>query len=109
MGEGKWTVVAVAVALALGYWIGRIDAAPGWDDAGITVALLLVASGVLGLLVAPKRAWLVALAVGAWIPAFEVPHSGNYAALAALAFALAGAYAGAWARRVVGGTPSVTR
>ena len=87
---------AVAVGLALGY----IDSRPGWDDTGVMAFALLVAAFVLGAL-APRRPWAIALAVGIWIPLFGIIGGRNYGAALALAFALAGAYAGSLFRRVI--------
>ena len=60
-------VAVVLVALMLGALIALVDASPGWDDTGVSAAMSLAASGLLGA-IHPARAWLWALAVGAWIP-----------------------------------------
>ena len=60
-------VAVVLVTLMLGALIALVDASPGWDDTGVSAAMLLAASGLLGA-IHPARAWLLALAVGAWIP-----------------------------------------
>jgi hypothetical protein len=49
-------------AVAFGNLIGWIDSRPTWDDAGITVAMVLGAATVLGFAM-PDRPWLWALAV----------------------------------------------
>ena len=54
--------------------------------------------------VSPRHPWLWAVAVGLWIPVLTIvlrPESPNYAALLALVFALAGAYAGAATRKML--------
>ena len=38
--------IGLAIALAMGIVIGFVDSRPGWDDTGITVVSLLLASGV---------------------------------------------------------------
>lgn len=87
----------LATAFLVGATLTWIDTRPGWDDSGVTVALLLCASAALAFLSA-RRPWLLALAVGLWIPLVEVPRSQAYGALVALPLAFAGAYAG-WALR----------
>ena len=87
-------------ALACGAFLAWMDSSPGWDDTGITVGLVLVGAALFGA-IRPSRAWAAALAIGAWIPIVEIPGTHNFGALAALAFAFAGAYGGAFARRLV--------
>jgi hypothetical protein len=67
-------VAVVLVALMLGALIALVDASPGWDDTGVSAAMLLAASGLLGA-IHPARAWLWALAVGAWIPLLGIALS----------------------------------
>ncbi len=98
MDRREW--VALTCALALGALIGYIDSRPTWDDAGVTAGALVV-SGVLLGATARRRPWLIALAVGAWIPAYAILHGQNYGSLLVLAFAFAGAYAGTAIRRVL--------
>ncbi len=86
------------VALALGALIGWVDSRPGWDDTGITVGLIVLATGLLGL-AQPSAAWLWALAVGAWVPVIEIPAAGNPAALLALVVAFICAFGGALVRK----------
>jgi len=90
----------LVLALALGAAITWIDTRPTWDDTGVTAALVFAATALLGL-AGPSRAWVFALAVGAWIPAFGLVK-GNHATLLALVFAFAGAYSGVLARRLMG-------
>lgn len=91
----RWHLL-LAPALAVGLAIGFVDSSPHWDDTGITVGAVLITTGLLGAL-APRRAWLWALAVGIWIPTFNIAFHHGYASAAALVFAAAGAYAGAGA------------
>jgi uncharacterized membrane protein (DUF441 family) len=93
----KWNSRQTAVlilALVSGMMICWIDTRPAWDDTGITVGLILITSAILGT-IEPKRAWLTAIAVGLWLPLWNIVFSGTYASSVALLFAFAGAYAGA--------------
>ena len=54
----------------------------------------------------PERAWLWALAVGAWIPLLGITVHHNAGTLLALVIAFAGAYAGALGRKAVVGLAS---
>lgn len=89
------------VALALGALIAYVDSRPTWDDTAVTLAVLLAVSGAIGFL-APRRPWLIGLAVGVWIPLYEIPGGHGYAPLMALGVALVGAYGGAAIRTAVG-------
>ncbi len=60
-------VLLMLLALILGALISLMDSSPGWDDTGVSAAMVLTASGLLGAL-HPERAWVWALAVGSWIP-----------------------------------------
>jgi hypothetical protein len=91
--------ILLIVALAFGAAITWIDTRPTWDDTGITAAMILVSTATLGF-ANPPRAWLYALAVSVWIPAFGLVH-GNHTALIALGVGFIGAYAGAAARRLI--------
>ena len=91
---------ALAVAAAgIGLAIGYVDSRPTWDDTGITVSLILLASAVVAWL-SGRRPWLWALLVGAWVPIFEISGSGGAASLIALGVAAVGAVAGYLLRRV---------
>jgi hypothetical protein len=85
-------------AILAGCVIAWIDSRPGWDDAGLSAAMIFGVAALFGALLS-NRAWAVALAVGAWVPVIGIAHDANYGALLALLPAFAGAYAGAWARR----------
>jgi hypothetical protein len=87
----------------LGLAIALIDARPTWDDTGITAGVVLLTAFIVSAL-AGRRPWLFALLVGIWVPAITVVNGGDPVSLLALAFALAGAYAGyavsaLWRRR----------
>ncbi len=92
--------ILFAVAIALGVSIAYVDSRPSWDDTGISAGMVLITSGILGAL-GPRRPWLWALCVGAWIPLFGISRNLNYGSLIALVVAFAGAYAGMLVRRAV--------
>jgi hypothetical protein len=85
-------VLLVLLAAMLEALISMVDSTPGWDDMGVSTVMVLGASALMGAL-HPHRAWVCALAVGSWIPALSITLGHSYAPLAALAFALVGAYA----------------
>jgi hypothetical protein len=114
-GEGDETarhrvtsVGLVLVALALGLGIALVDARPGWDDTGVSAAMLFAACFVL-VVVSPQRPWLWTVAVGGWIPVLGIARhldAPNYGSLLALVFAVAGAYAGTGVRTLLAGARS---
>jgi hypothetical protein len=85
--------VLLPIALGLGLLIAYVDSRPNWDDAGLTALALLASSGLCGVL-APRRPWVWALAVGIWIPLVGIASARNYGSLLAILFAFAGAYSG---------------
>jgi len=89
-------LLAVIVGLAIAY----VDSSPGWDDTGVTVGLLLLSSAVLGFLL-PRYPWLIALAVGIWIPLVSIFITHNYGGVIALLFPFLGAYAGMFLQHLV--------
>ncbi|MBA3946902.1 MAG: hypothetical protein H0X37_20360 [Herpetosiphonaceae bacterium] len=93
----------VLVALVAGSLIGWMDTRPTWDDTGITVGMIVIACLLLGA-ARPHRAWVWALLVGGWVPALNILFHHNYGSVAALAFAFAGAYVGAYGRWLLGRT-----
>ena len=97
--DWKW-LVSLALALAVGLGIGIVDTSPHWDDTGITAMAMLCASGVLGIL-HPRRPWVWALAIGVWIPILNILATHNPSTIFALIFPFAGAYLGAFGRRLV--------
>jgi hypothetical protein len=100
MRHNRWWLMLVIVAAVAGLLIGLVDTSPHWDDTGITVAALVAVTGTLGL-VYPRGAWVWALTVGIWIPLLNIVQTHNASSVLALAFAFAGAYAGAAGRRIV--------
>jgi hypothetical protein len=95
-------VLLMLLALMLGTLISLMDSSPGWDDTVVSAAMVLTASGLLGAL-HPERAWVWALSVGSWILLLSIELGHGYESVVALAFALAGAYMGAFAGRILGG------
>ena len=61
--------------------------------------LILIASFLTGFL-SSHRPWLMAIAVGIWIPVFNVIISGNFGSLIALIPAFIGAFAGNLLKRM---------
>jgi hypothetical protein len=92
--------LVLIAGLAIGAMITYVDSQPTWDDTGVTAAAILAACALLAA-IAPRRPWLIALAVGAWIPLLGIARTQNYGALLALAFAFAGAFFGMGLRRMV--------
>ena len=90
--------ILLAVAVLAGLFSAWVDARPTWDDAGILVGGLLLVSGLLTLL-GHRRPWLIALAVGIWIPVHDIYLSHDPRMLVVLLIPLVGAYAG-WALRL---------
>ncbi len=84
--------VLLAAGALIGMLLAYIDSLPRWDDAGIIAAGLFLASGLLTLL-GFQRPWLMALAVGLWIPLREFVLSSRLDLLLLLIFPLLGAYA----------------
>src|SRR3954453_23783938 len=99
-----WSWLLVPLAAAAGGAIAVVDARPGWDDTGITAGAVFGTSLVFGA-IRPERAWIWALAVGLWIPLLGILRHQNYGTLLALAFAFAGAYAGAFGRKLFSSAP----
>jgi hypothetical protein len=88
----------LAGAVLAGLFAAYVDALPKWDDTGMLVGGLLLVSGLLTLL-GHRRPWLIALAVGLWIPLHDIYLSHDPRMLLVLLFPLVGAYAG-WAVRL---------
>ncbi len=97
--------VLLPLAVCLGLLIAFVDSRPNWDDTGITALAIIFTSGVFGA-IGPERPWLWALAVGAWIPIYEIPSTRNFGSLLALVMAFVGAYAGMGTRKLLVGLKS---
>ena len=89
--------ILLAIATLAGLFLAYIDSRPTWDDTAIMVAAISIVSGVIALL-GFERPWLLALAVGIWIPLYGTFFSHNFGSIIALVIAFIGAYAG-WAFR----------
>ena len=85
--------VLLVAAPAIGLLIGYVDSRPTWNDAGITVSLVLLASA-LAAGVSGRRPWLWALLIGGWVPLLELRGATGPASLVALVVAGMGACAG---------------
>ena len=83
----------LSVAVLAGLFSLYVDTRPTWDDTGILVGGLLLVSGLLTLL-GHRRPWLIALAVGIWIPVYEIFKSNDLMMLVVLLIPLIGAYGG---------------
>lgn len=97
--------ILFALAVLTGLFIAYVDSRPTWDDSGITAGAILLSSGLITLL-GFRRPWLIALAIGLWMPLYETVTSHNFKfpgvilfPLVILLIATVGAYAG-WAARL---------
>jgi hypothetical protein len=90
--------ILLAVAVLFGLFAAYVDARPTWDDSGVLAFGLLAGAGLLALL-GYRRPWLLALAVGLWIPLHDIYLTHDWSMLFVLIFPLVGAYAG-WAVRL---------
>jgi uncharacterized MnhB-related membrane protein len=85
--------ILLAVAVLAGLFSAYVDSRPTWDDTGVLAFGILLVCGLLTVL-GHRRPWLIALAVGIWIPLNAILFTHVYAAVVALAFAFVGAYGG---------------
>jgi hypothetical protein len=91
--KNKMQSLLLVVAVLAGLFSAYIDSRPTWDDTGILAFGILIISGLITLLGA-RRPWLIALAVGIWIPLYWIVATQDYGSLLALVFAFMGAYGG---------------
>jgi hypothetical protein len=91
--------VLLGIAFLSGLFITYVDSRPTWDDTGITAGAILLVCGLIAL-IGYQRPWLLALAVGAWIPLYGILASHNFGAIIALLIAFIGSYAG-WVANIV--------
>jgi hypothetical protein len=93
-------ILLFATANILGLFFAYVDSRPTWDDTGILACSIVLAAIVLGA-IGPRRPWLWALGIAAWMPLHELLATHRVPASAiALVFALAGAYLGAGLRKL---------
>lgn len=85
--------ILLGTAILAGLFLAYIDSRPTWDDTGILVAAILFTSGLIALL-GYKRPWLLALAIGAWIPLHGILVGHNPGSIIAIIIAFIGAYLG---------------
>jgi hypothetical protein len=90
--------ILLSIAVLAGLFFAYVDSRPTWDDTGILAGGLLLMSGLLTLL-GHRKPWLIALAVGLWIPLHDIYLSHDFLLLLVLLFPLVGAYGG-WAVRL---------
>ena len=90
--------VLLIVAILSGLFLAYVDASPNWDDTGIIAGGLFISAGLVTLLGHP-RPWLIAFAVGLWIPLRYIFLNQNISMVLVLLFPLVGAYAG-WVVRL---------
>jgi len=90
--------ILLSVGALAGLFSAWVDARPNWDDTGILVVGLFLASGLLTLL-GHRRPWLIGLAIGIWIPLHDIYLTHDLRMLVVLLIPLVGAYAG-WALRL---------
>ena len=88
----------IAIAIIAGLFFAYVDSRPTWDDTGVLAGAILLTCGLI-MVLGYQHPWLLALAVGAWIPLWGIFITHNYESILALAIAFIGAYAG-WALRL---------
>jgi hypothetical protein len=98
----KRSAVIGTLALLVGIAIGYVDSRTTWDDAGVTAGALFIAALILSV-PRPRAAWLVSLAVGLPVVAFNIVLHGGFGSVVALAFSGVGAAAGFAIGRALGG------
>ena len=91
--EPPVNVLLFGIAVTLGAFFVYVDTRPNWDDSGILVFAILGSCGILAAL-APRRPWLWALSVGAWLPLYHIVLGHGLSFLVLFAFPFSGAYAG---------------
>ncbi len=85
--------ILLVIAVVAGLFFAYVDSRPTWDDTGILAGAILLTCGLISLL-GFRRPWLLALAVGAWIPLRGIFITHNFGSILALVIAFVGAYGG---------------
>jgi hypothetical protein len=91
---GAPELAAAIIGLLIGICIAYVDSRATWDDAGVTAAALVGTAGLIGA-VRPRAWWLIGLAVGLPVVAFNVAIYGRFSSALAVAFSVLGAAVGA--------------
>ncbi len=97
MGSQWMQRILLAAGGCVGILLAYIDSLPKWDDAGIIAGSLLLISSLLTL-IGHRQPWLMALAVGGWIPLRGIIASLDFSLLLLLIFPFLGAYSGSLVR-----------
>ena len=97
---GKSFIFSVLFTCVFGIGIAWIDAQPSWDDSGISAFMILLVS-MLAAYMAKRKPWLIALAVGVWIPIYGIIFTQNFGSLLALLPGIIGAYTGWWIEKIL--------
>jgi len=97
---GKSFNLSVLFACVFGIGIAWIDSQPNWDDSGISAFMVLLVS-MLAAYMAKRKPWLIALAVGIWLPIYGIIFTQNFGSLLALLPAIIGAYTGWWIEKIL--------
>jgi hypothetical protein len=97
----RTNITIIAAAMAIGAFLAHVDTRPGWDDTGIIAGAVFVAAAALSF-ARPRLAPVIAIAVGGWIPLFEMGR--NTGSLLALGVALVGALCSAGLRTLTSPT-----
>lgn len=96
---GRRDLLLALPAVAIGLAIGYVDSRPTWDNAGITVSLILLTSAMVAGL-SGRRPWLWAMLIGVGVPVFETFGRGGPASFVALVVAALGSAIGYGLARV---------
>jgi hypothetical protein len=85
--------ILIGIAVLAGLFALYVDTRPNWDDTGVLAGGILLICGLFAL-IGYQRPWLLALAVGAWIPMYDITVLHNFGSILALIIAFIGAYGG---------------
>lgn len=96
----KSFILSVLFACVFGIAIAWIDSQPNWDDSDISAFTVLLVSMLAGYM-AESKPWLIALAVGIWIPIYGIISVQNFGSLLVLLPGFIGAYTGWWIEKIL--------